>query len=161
MANPAALLHAQLVSWNGPHNEAAEKMRGVAQTPKPSWRQHRRAARHLDAIAEILNEMADAGKRVRVYQDQVPVWTAIVFAHRSGWTQSGSAAIPDGPLAHLDTLAGRLDDYVPVASPESFTALTTFLADVLAAVDADTSLPGDLKDHIRTVVKQVKRCVDD
>ncbi|MBO0883729.1 MAG: hypothetical protein J2P17_26020 [Mycobacterium sp.] len=81
MGNPASLLLAQFHAWNQP-NQTADN----ARTTKGDdvWIRHRLAVRHLDALQEILTEMAAQGKNVRVHQAAFAEWSQVVFAWPRG-----------------------------------------------------------------------------
>lgn len=156
MANPAQLLLDLLRSWN--KTFTAEKAR-VEGRGNP-WLDHRIAVRHLDAIEELLRQMADAGRNTSVFQRTFPAWEQTVFAYPRGWQAQGSGAIDPTTLDHLENLADRLNDFVPSVREGGLEEISNYADGVSAALDSDTSLDPLLKLHVRQVVTHLKWCVD-
>jgi hypothetical protein len=157
MANPAALLLDQFRSWDHP-NQTADTARGTS-NPE-AWLPHRLAVRHLDAIEEILAEMAAQGKNVAVYQGAFVIWSQIVFAWPRGWGQANSAQIDGTTLQHLDTLASRLEDYLPTTDEAGRDRTRELVEEVRAAIDSDNSVPADMKIHLFQLADQLSWCMD-
>lgn len=157
MANPAALLYAQLMAWHS--DSTADNARGTRDTD--AWVRHRLAVRHLDAIDEILAEMQTQGKGgINLYQQMHIQWTHAVFAWPHGWGSPNSGKINMTALHHLDTLAGRLDDYLPAADDAGRERTRALVNEVQAAIDSDDSLPDEMKIHLRQMAEQLGWCLD-
>ncbi|MEU9805466.1 hypothetical protein [Mycobacterium sp. NPDC050853] len=156
MANPAQLLLDQFRSWNRP--VTAEKAR--IESREDPWLDHRIAVRHLDAIEELLNQMADAGRNTSVFQRTFPEWVYTVFVFNRGWQAPSSGAIDRTALDHLENLADRLDDFVPTLQSDGLEKIANYADRVSTALDSDNSLDPLLKLHVRQVITHLKWCVD-
>lgn len=66
MANPAELLLAQFRQWDARQNAASQAR---DQDIQAGFEGHLMAARHLDAIGELLSELEATGQNVTVYKD--------------------------------------------------------------------------------------------
>lgn len=159
MSNPASLLLAQFHAWNKP-NKPAAGARGTDNPTSDAWVQHRLAVRHLNAIDEILSEMAAQGKNVAVYQAAFVQWTQVVFAFPRGWGEANSGRIDGTTLQHLETLAGRLEDYLPTTTDDGLERTRTLVDQVRNAIISDDSLPQDLKVHLHQMADQLGWCLD-
>ena len=158
MANPAQLLLNQFHAWRNDQT-TADKARNMRTQPE-AWIQHRVAVRHIDALDEILTEMDAQGKNVAVYRSQLPTWTGIVFGWPYGWGQANSGRIDTTALHHLETLAGRLEDYLPAADDAGRERTRALVEAVRAAIEGDDSLPADLRIHLAQMADQLGWCLD-
>jgi hypothetical protein len=158
MANPAQLLVDQFHAWRNAQ-ATADKARNMGEQPE-GWIRHRVAVRHIDALDEILTEMEAQEKRVAVYRGQLPEWTAIVFGYPHGWGQANSGQIDTTTLHHLETLAGRLEDYLPAADDAGRERTRVLVEAVRAAIESDDSLPADLRIHLAQMADQLGWCLD-
>jgi hypothetical protein len=157
MANPAQLLLNQLQTWNQP-NRSADQAR--ATNGAEVWILHRLAVRHVDALEEILREMASKGKDVAVWEGAFAIWSQAVFAWPHGWRGQNTGGIDPTTLAHLQTFASWLDDYLPKADEHGLERTGKLVDDILDAVNADESLPADMKIHLRQMCDQLRWCLD-
>lgn len=132
-------------------------MRNPAQD---SFQLHRLAVRHLDAIDQLLDEMAAAGSDVSVYRKYFPEWCSAVFAFPKGWDAAPWADITGAKLEHLQNLAEMLRYYVPAVEPDGLAKLRTYADDIRAALRADTSIPEPLRIHAHEVIQHLLWCVD-
>lgn len=160
MSNPASLLLAQLHAWNRSNKPAAGARGTDAPDNDDAWIRHRLAVRHLDAIDQILAEMAAQGKSVTVYESAFKTWTQIVFAYPAGWGQANSGHIDQTALEKLDMLAGRLDDFLPTSDEAGRGRTRKLVEEVQAALKTDESIPADMKIHLRQVAEQLSWCLD-
>ncbi|WP_301120318.1 hypothetical protein [Mycolicibacterium fortuitum] len=159
MANPAQLLHDQLISWRGPQTTSASQVRQAAISD--DWLGHRIAVRHLDAIDELLNQMTTAGRNVRVYRGQFPNWCAAVFAYPSGWQGQGSAQMNSTALDHLESLADRLIDFVPTVKPGGLEEVREYVESIRQLLDEDQTITDpNLIMHVKRVIAHLMWCVD-
>ena len=159
MANPAQLLLNQFHAWRN-DGSTADAARNTGDKPE-TWLRHRVAVRHIDALDQILTEMEAQGKQgLGVYRGQLPTWTAIVFAHPYGWGQPNSGRIDPTTLQHLETLAGRLEDYLPAADDAGRDRTRGLVDAVLAAISDDNSLPTELRIHLAQMADQLGWCLD-
>lgn len=157
MANPAELLLAQFREWDARQNSAAQAREHDINA---KFVGHLVAARHLDAISELLVELEATGQNVAVYQNQLVTWRQTLFVFRGGWEGVGSARIDSNALQHLETLAGLLKLYVPAATPEGVEGLRSYLAGV-EEVLSDDALPEILRNHVRRLIDHVRLCIDE
>jgi hypothetical protein len=158
MANPAQLLLDQFHAWRNAQ-ATAEKARNMGEQPE-GWTRHRVAVRHIDALDEILTEMEAQGKKVAVYRKQLPAWTAIAFGYPLGWNQANSGKIDATTLHHLETLAGRLEDYLPLADDAGRERTRNLVESVRAAISDDDSVPAELRIHLTQMADQLGWCLD-
>jgi hypothetical protein len=162
MANPAQLLLNQFASWqprpqpNQP--QIAEKAR--AHAISNNWLGQRIAVRHLDAIAELLDQIEQAGRSVRVYRQQYPTWCAMVFAYPNGWRPQGSATLDRTALDHLEGLADRLRDFVPTVNSGGLDQLRDYAASIGELLTEDDSIDDFFKLHARQVIAHLVWCLD-
>jgi hypothetical protein len=158
MANPAQLLLNQLRDWRRPHPATAEQVRGINLTS--DWLIHRTAVRHLDAIDELLNQMAAAGRNTSVFRRHFPAWNQMVFSYPNGWRAPGSAGMDDTALEHLENLADRLEDFVPTVNPGGLDDIRAYASRIRTLLDEDDSVDEMLKLHVRQVIAHLNWCVD-
>lgn len=158
MANPAELLLSQYQAWSNPANNAtANNVRGPT---ADLWLTHRVAVRHLEALTQLLDELAAAGRNVNVYRRYLPSWWAIAFAHPHGWSAGGSANINAGELEHLENLADLLQGYVPAVRDGGLDEVSAYADLVANTLADDTSIPQNLRAHAMEVVGHLRWCVE-
>ena len=155
MANPAQLLLAVLQGWNQPTKTAEDARNPVAD----DWAIHRQAVRHLDAIDQLLTEAA-ASRNVSVYRQYFPSWASAVFAYPTGWSRGNSGQIDRRSLEHLENLSEFLRSYVPELAPTGEAQLREYVKNVRNTLESDTTVPADLRIHLRTVIAHVLHCLD-
>lgn len=159
MANPAQLLLEQFYAWRN-SQATADSARNTGDQPE-AWIRHRVAVRHIDALDEILTEMEAQGKQgLSVYRGQLSTWTAIVFGHPYGWGQPHSGKIDATTLHHLETLAGRLEDYLPAADDAGRERTRELVEVVRGGISNDGSLPAELRIHLAQMADQLGWCLD-
>lgn len=158
MANPAQLLHTQLVNWRGPHNTSAASARGL--NNGENWQDHELAVRHLREIDELLRLLESQGRNMRVYREAFPTWYRMVFAFPRGWSGSGTAAMDSKSLDTLEMLAERLEGVVPTVDADGLDRINRYIESVSAVLAEDTSLPAALRAHVNDVIAHVRWCVD-
>ncbi len=157
MANPAQLLHAQLVNWRGPSNVNAGSARGLN---GQNWGDHELAVRHLREIDELLRLLESQGRNMRVYREALPTWYQIVFAYPNGWATQGTAVMDPQSLNTLEMLAERLEDVVPTLDADGLDRIKGYIESVSAVLADDTSIPATLRAHVNDVIAHVRWCVD-
>lgn len=158
MSNPASLLLAQLRAWQS-SNRTADQVRDTGNSE--AWIRHRLAVRHIDAIAEILDEMEAQGRSgINLYQQMLVQWTHAVFGWPHGWGTPSSGKINGTALQHLETLAGRLDDHIPTATADGLGATKGFAESVITALAEDDSIDAGLKAHLRQLADQLLWCIE-
>lgn len=160
MANPAELLHAQLVRWNGPNNVAAWNTRNVG--TGDGWDDHRRAVGWLDdldkllTIAETDYDLNMGPARRHYYR-----WVQMVFAYPNGWNTAGQHSIDATALEQLEATAATLQTIVPAfidGGPEGF---ASFL-DVLRARVDDICGEGEfLRKHAHRIINHLHGLLND
>lgn len=156
MANPAQLLLTQLSAWRAPSSTAEAHRSPVSD----EWLSHRLAVRHIDAIDQLLGEMAAAGRNVGVYRRYLPQWTSMVFSFPRGWQAARSGDLDRGQLEHLENLADALRDFVPTLEEGGLDRIRDYADEVSATLIADNSLPQELRLHSLEVVEHLKWCAN-
>lgn len=124
------------------------------------WVRHRVAVRHLEAITQLLDELAAAGRNVGVYKRYIPSWWAVIFVHPGGWASGGSANIDVGVLEHLETLADLLGNYVPAVKEGGLGEVSQYADLVAKTLADDDEVPDALRLHAMEVVAHLRWCVD-
>lgn len=157
MANPAQLLHARFLAWQGPQNHSASSARGMN---GQNWDDHVLAVRHLTEIEELLRVLESQGRNMRVAREAVPTWYQVVFGFQGGWTSQGTAMIDTQLIDKLEMLAERLEDVVPVVLDDGLDQIIAYIDSVVGVLIADTSLPDELRNHISEVITHVRWCVE-
>lgn len=124
------------------------------------WLDFRIAVRHLDAIDDLLDQMAGAGRNVSVFRRYFNMWEQIVFAYPRGWQVPGSGATDSTSLDHLENLADRLQDFVPTVKPDGLDQIRDYATKVDEALTEDDSIDPLLKLHARQVVAHLQWCIE-
>jgi len=104
--------------------------------------------------------MAAAGRNVNVFRRYFPAWNRLVFAYPAGWQPTGSATMDSTALEHLENLAGRLNDFVPVLNPNSLDDIRGYADGIRDLLDEDDSLDDLLKLHVKQVIAHLNWCID-
>ena len=160
MANPAQLLLNKLNSWRGTAQKSAETARGINPGGHHDWLEHRMAVRHLDAIDELLNQTAAAGRNTNVFRRHFQTWGDMILAYPNGWRAPGSAVMDQTALEHLENLADRLDDFVPTLNPNGLDDIRGYADGIRDLLDEDDSLDDLLKLHVKQVIAHLNWCID-
>lgn len=160
MTNPAQLLHETLVRWSGDNQHAAQDSRGLSNLDGLAMTEHRIAMKQLSQIEELLASLAAVGRRVEMYQRNLPQWQAMIMAYPWGWT-SAQPPFDKNSLDMLAALVDRLEDFVPSTTEADRTTLTDLVNDVFAVLDEDVSLPADLRRHVWLVANHARACLDE
>jgi hypothetical protein len=148
MANPAALLYETLARWR-PSNSYADPT------------DQRIAVRHLDAIAELLNQMDEAGLKTHFYRRHYDHWVKLTLHHPHDWQRGANAQHVDGnALDNLELLADRLDSLVPVIQDGGLDQLRAYAQEASDIIDADGDVAPLLKMHVKQVIAHVFWCID-
>lgn len=164
MSNPAADLHTIFTSWKDATQSTNTLRRGLSRGTQ-QVEKHMQAMLLLDKISREIAELKRAGRRVASLERAYPTWIYAVLAVRSGsWNATSDARLDfDQPsMDALEHLADILDH--PRGHPinaASRSDARQVMAEVLAAVDADQSLDGRLKQHIRRVIRNLQACIED
>jgi len=163
MANPAELLHQQLVTWSEQRTESAAAKRGLKKGDRNSaaWKQHRIAIQHLLNIEEALEWAKADGKDVSVYEEQLPVWTELIFAFPHGWFDGNSLSIRTVPMDHLRGAKLQLDYVIPEFKPSGQEGFESFIKVAAFKISQLDDEHNDLKDHAFKILRHLKGCLDD
>lgn len=155
MSNPAFLLHRQFLVWNKPELPASQ-----ARNPEQDqWQTHRLMVRHLEAIDQLLNKLAERGMNVTVYRRTFPSWCAAVYAFPNGWGNPRSGALDLTALNHLETLAAWLDSEVPAVADGALDQLSEYVASIRKLLVEDGSLPPEFKGHLGQIIAHLEWCI--
>lgn len=148
MANPAELLHTTLTLWRPTKSH-------------PEQVSQRIAARHLDAIDELLGQMEAVGRKTDIFRREFPKWCELTFRQPDGWqTENRHRHIDDTALDHLYHLADRLDELVPTLIKGGIDQLRDLTASARTVVDGDGSIDPQLKQHVKLVIAHLNWCID-
>jgi hypothetical protein len=148
MSNPATLLYETLARWR-PSNSYADPT------------EQRIAIRHLDAIAELLNQMDGAGHKTHFYRRYYDHWVTLTLHHPHEWQRgAGSQHIDNSALENLELLADRLDSLVPVIQDGGLDQLRAYAQEANDIIDADGDVPPMLKMHVKQVITHVFWCIN-
>ncbi|MGU3652515.1 hypothetical protein [Mycolicibacterium sp. A43C] len=149
MANPAALLHAQLSAWKGSKTF-------------PDTQRHRIAVSHLDSIEELLRQMDDAGLKTVIFWRYFPQWVELTLHMPHGWKTGTTASHrDDSALENLEHLADRFDDLLPKLQEGGLDAVRTYADGVRTLLDDDDSITDEhLRRHLKQVIAHVNWCLD-
>lgn len=147
MANPAERLHALLSTWRA-HNSYADPTEA------------RMAARHIEAIDELLNQMAAMRIKTEVYRRHFDHWVQLVQRHPHGWQKGDNVKhVDDRALENLEILADRLDGLVPKLQDGGLEALHKYAEDARTLVSEDDSIDEQLKQHVLRVIAHLDWCI--
>lgn len=149
MANPAELLHRTLSGWQ----------RG---TTNADPTQQRIAIRHLDSIAELLDQMDDAGLRTDLFRRHYDKWVDLTLHHPRAWqTVANQFHLDENALESLDHLADRLNGFLDKLQEGGLDAVRSYLDGVRELLDEDDSISDpQLRRHLKQVIAHVQWCVD-
>lgn len=163
MANPAELLHQQLLEWSDQRTEAAATKRGLKKDEQNAvaWKQHRIAIQHLLNIEEALQWAKADGKDVSVYEEHLPVWTAQIFAFPNGWFDGNSFSITKVPMDQLRGAKLQLDYLIPEFKPAGQEGFESFIKVAAFKVSQLGDEHEDLKNHALKILRHLKGCLDD
>lgn len=163
MANPAELLHQQLLEWSDKKTEAAATKRGLKKDEQNAvaWKQHRIAIQHLLNIEEALQWAKADGKDVSVYEEHLPVWTEQIFAFPNGWFDGNSFSITKVPMDQLRGAKLQLDYLIPEFKPAGQEGFESFIKVAAFKVSQLGDEHEDLKNHALKILRHLKGCLDD
>lgn len=150
MANPAELLHATLTNW-----------RSMYRTHNAPADEQRIAARHLDAIEELLARMDTAGIRTDLFRKHFDKWVSLTFHHPHEWQGgAGSQHIDDTPLEGLDHLGDRLKTLVPTLQAGGLDDVRAYADAARRLLDDDDTINPDFRAHTLQVIAHLRSCID-
>lgn len=156
MSNPAALLLSQLQDWRPGSNESAEGVRGTMSEPELLVR-HEIAMSHIGAIRELLATVESLrGHSMRVYRDQLPVWTRMVLSHPHGWA-SAEARFEREPLILLETLVPQLDGLIPEITEERRQTIESALTEFIDLLSTDQTVSPDLRAYLASLLAHIRQ----
>lgn len=127
-------------------------------------RETMRACTHLANIDEILVGMESQGRRTRSFRNALPRWQSWILAYPHSWVHAVGTVDTfdsDHDLDVLENLADALDQIVPTYTEQGLTRVSKVLEGASAALDADGSLPTNLRRHITSLLKHAQQCMDE
>lgn len=148
MANPAQLLLTYLTHLRENQSSAA------------NLTHQRIAARHIDAIAELLDQMDAAQIKTILFRRYFDHWAQLVFTHPHGWQQGNARHRDDTALEHLEHLADRLDGLVPKLRDNGLDEIRAYTEELAAFVDEDDSIDPLLRLHVKQVIAHLDWCIE-
>jgi hypothetical protein len=144
VANPAERLHGLLNGWRSTNSW-------------PDATEQRIAARHIESIDELLDQMDAMGMKTHVYRRHFERWIALVYHSPHDW--SGSKHVDDRALENLELLADRLDGLVPKLQDGGLAALRKYAENARTFVSEDDSIGDPLKQHVLRVIAHLDWCI--
>lgn len=159
MPNPAELLYAQIIAWTPQESTAVHQVRGLSGEGGPdAFRRHEIAMGHIAAIRELLFAVKASGTHgaLDVYEEAIPMWTAMVLNYANNWTAAGPA-FDLAALAHLRTLAPVIHPYVPAVSEENRDALSKAFDELARLLNDDRGVPDELRKYVAAVLAHVRQ----
>lgn len=148
MANPAELLLKQLTRWRENRQSAA----GLAD--------QRMAARHIEAIDELLSEMSAANIKVTLYRRYFDTWATLVYRHPQAWQSGTNTLKDDAALENLEHLADRMEDFLPQLRDGGLDEIRASTERAAVLLDEDDSIDPLLKLHVKQVIAHLEWCID-
>lgn len=172
MANPAELLHRQLLGWaDSTTNTAKEARRLSRQTSENDiqfkkrtaqiWADHRLAVTRLNQVVEAIEVAKREGVPVRVYEQFIPKWTEAIFAYPHGWDERTQPGILKVPLDQLESVAALLDFVIPKFEEGSSEKFSNFLEVLLHRVSALDESHRFLREHSIRIIQHLRGCLED
>lgn len=169
MANPADDLYEIFQYWrkiklkNG-HTPSTKVARFLthsnADTQDRGWLRQREAARLLEAISLIIDEMEKSGDPVEAEREYFKEWAKAVYAYPGGWDSSG-AGISDSALNTLGMFRNSARRFVPELKDEALEELKQLLAEEPDLVPPPGTYPYELYDYFTRVRGHLKNCIDE
>ena len=164
LANPAALLHTQLVNWRTPGGQAVRDVRVTVEgSDEAVMRQTQLAMGHLRDIDELLTGMEAANRRTGSFRRAFPRWQAWVMAYPRSWVHAMGDGIfdSDHDLDLLENLADALEQLRPDITDNERAGMSSTLDEVRAALSEDESLPEPLRRHLHGVLSHASTCLEE
>lgn len=157
MANPAELLHEVFSQWSSQIKGGAAT--GSTRGDNAVLDQHRRCVGYLNQIEEVIGEMDRAGKRVRTYRTQFPVWVKTVFNYGRNWLASDTP-VSEHALDILENLIEAMEPFVPDLDADRFDELKRYLNMVQDVLNEDDSLAEGVRRGAQALVENILTLVD-
>lgn len=162
-ANPAELLHKQLVDWDTEgKNVASGAYRGLRNEPRMAIRKHEAALANWRSVGELLDEIEAQGLfPVDEYRSEANAWGLMILAYPHGW-QKGSS-FDRNSLRLLSTLGPQIRAHklVPDLAEGSADAFERALDDVLATLKADPTIDGEVARYLLNLVVHMRLVIEE
>lgn len=156
MSNPARQLHSIYLSWQ---TKLVEKPSGSPRSllapTGGGFDEAILVAALLVRMRRLIDQMAEEGRPVDLYRRQIPSWFA-PLASTNLSAAGGRGLIDAGLLDQIEGFANFLDDKVPMISADKQDNLYDLVAQALAVLEDDESLPRELSGYIRRLLQQIR-----
>ncbi len=169
MANPADDLYEIFLEWkkefeslpesNHPSVWEARKLGRRNNSPMGGWKKQRQAARCLEAIDAIIDQMEKEGDDVSSERAYFNDWVAAVFAYPDGWRQK-SAGVPEQALTSLGMFRNNARRILPDVGPDFIEQIRRDLEEEPSLTPPPGSYPADLFAYFTRVRAHLKHCID-
>lgn len=172
MANPAELLHRQLLGWTDGRTKTAKEARNFNKQNGENnsqfqsrtaqiWADHRLAVTRLNQVVEAIEVAKREGVPVTVYDQFIPQWTKAIFAYPHGWAERSEPGILKAPLDQLEGVAALLDFVIPKFEEGSSEKFSNFLEVLLYRVSALDESHRFLREHSIRIIQHLRGCLED
>lgn len=172
MANPAELLHRQLLGWTDGRTKTAKEARNFNKQNGENnsqfqsrtaqiWADHRLAVTRLNQVVEAIEVAKREGVPVTVYDQFIPQWTEAIFAYPHGWAERSEPGILKAPLDQLEGVAALLDFVIPKFEEGSSEKFSNFLEVLLHRVSALDESHRFLREHSIRIIQHLRGCLED
>ena len=123
------------------------------------WEMQRRATRCLEAIAQIIDMMEEAGDSVESEKKYFRDWSHAVFAFPEGWSSS-SSGVGDSAFMSLGLFRNSARRFVPELPEDSVGKLRQLLENEPSLTPPPGVFPVELFDYFTRVKHHLKHCID-
>lgn len=164
MSNPAELLHNILAGWFHDPKQPIYTAREINGSEE-LMQKHRQAVILIGEIEQILGGMNLTETRRASIQRNLAKWTKWVFAYPHNWLAAPNDSYPNlwdqDALDALDFVAQLLETQVPEVDEARRSSYLENINEIIIALNADDSLPPDLRKHIYTVASHARHCIEE
>lgn len=168
MANPADDLYEIFKNWRsvklkdgtqGSVKKSRFLEHSKAEQVEHGWEIQRKAARCLEGIAQIIQQMEAAGDDVTSEKEYFKHWVKAVFAYPNGWSQTESG-VSNTALQSLGMFKNSARRFVPELREEAVEELRRLLENEPSLTPPPGAYPVELFDYFTKVKFHLKHCID-
>lgn len=168
MTNPADDLYEIFKYWQSiklkDGAQGTVRVSRFLQNSKPErtvsgWEMQRRAARCLEGISQVIQQMELAGDDVENERQYFNDWTHAVFAYPNGWEQRDSG-VPNSALQSLGMFKNSARRVVPDLGEHVIENLRKLLDNEPSMTPPPGEFPAELYDYFTKVKFHLKHCID-
>ena len=161
MANPAELLHKQLLQWqtNATASTARLGKDDSGENRKQLAHKLRIASMHLLAIRDFLDRYEETGRDATMWRKALDRWTLGLFLFPHGWSHTQATSFDNSDLHLLQSLGDLMQMTVPELDKKAVDEIPEFLKQI-----RDTATEGNLdlnlKRHLFNVLSHIEWCLE-